>query len=74
MSYGDLAAELGRPGSGRAVGRACGANRIGVLIPCHRVLRDTGALGGYRWGVERKQAVLAWEGSRRLEPAAALAG
>ncbi|MFL5334822.1 MAG: methylated-DNA--[protein]-cysteine S-methyltransferase [Geminicoccaceae bacterium] len=74
VSYGDLAAELGRSGSARAVGRACGANRIGVLIPCHRVLRDTGALGGYRWGVERKQAVLAWEGSRRLEPTVALAG
>ena len=74
VSYGDLAAELGRPGIARAVGRACGANRIGVLIPCHRVLRETGALGGYRWGLERKQAVLAWESSRRLAPPIALAG
>ncbi len=65
-SYGDLAAELGSPGAARAVGRACGANRIGVLIPCHRVIRDTGALGGYQWGLERKQAVLAWESARRL--------
>jgi AraC family transcriptional regulator of adaptative response/methylated-DNA-[protein]-cysteine methyltransferase len=65
-SYGDLAAELGRPGASRAVGRACGANRIGVLIPCHRVIRETGALGGYQWGLERKQAVLAWESTRRL--------
>ena len=65
-TYGGLAAELGLPGAARAVGRACGANRIGVLIPCHRVIRETGALGGYRWGLERKQAVLAWEGARRL--------
>jgi AraC family transcriptional regulator of adaptative response/methylated-DNA-[protein]-cysteine methyltransferase len=66
-SYGDLAAELGRRGAARAVGRACGANRIGVLIPCHRVIRETGALGGYQWGLERKQAVLAWESARRLQ-------
>jgi len=65
-SYGDLAGDLGRPGAARAVGRACGANRIGVLIPCHRVIRETGALGGYHWGLERKQAVLAWESARRL--------
>ena len=65
-TYGDLAAELGRPGAARAVGRACGANRIGVLIPCHRVIRETGALGGYQWGLERKQAVLAWESARLL--------
>jgi AraC family transcriptional regulator of adaptative response/methylated-DNA-[protein]-cysteine methyltransferase len=65
-SYGDLAAELGRPGAARAVGRACGANRIGVLIPCHRVIRETGALGGYQWGLDRKQAVLAWESAHRL--------
>ena len=67
VAYGDLAAELGRPGAVRAVGRACGANRIGVLIPCHRVIRETGALGGYQWGIERKQAVLAWETARRWQ-------
>jgi AraC family transcriptional regulator, regulatory protein of adaptative response / methylated-DNA-[protein]-cysteine methyltransferase len=72
ISYGDLAAELGRPGAARAVGGACRANQIGVLIPCHRVLRETGALGGYRWGPERKRAVLAWETAR--QPQAALAG
>jgi AraC family transcriptional regulator of adaptative response/methylated-DNA-[protein]-cysteine methyltransferase len=65
-SYGDLAAELGRPGAARAVGGACRANRIGFLIPCHRVIRETGALGGYQWGLERKQAVLAWESARAL--------
>ena len=70
VTYGDLAAELGRRGAARAVGSACGANRIGVLIPCHRVIRDTGALGGYHWGLERKQALLAWE-TARLERAGA---
>ena len=74
VSYGDLAAELGRPGGARAVGSACGANRIGVLIPCHRVLRETGALGGYRWGLERKQALLAWESARQQAAPLALAG
>ena len=67
VAYGDLAAELGRPGAARAIGRACGANRIAVLIPCHRVIREAGALGGYQWGIERKQAVLAWETARRWQ-------
>jgi AraC family transcriptional regulator, regulatory protein of adaptative response / methylated-DNA-[protein]-cysteine methyltransferase len=66
VSYGSLAASIGKPGAARAVGAACGSNRIGVLIPCHRVIRDTGALGGYAWGLERKQALLAWESARRL--------
>lgn len=75
VAYGHLAAELGLPGASRAVGRACSANRIGVLIPCHRVIRETGALGGYRWSIERKQAVLAWETARRWqEEAMPLAG
>lgn len=78
VTYGDLAASVGRPGGARAIGRACATNRIGVLIPCHRIIRDTGALGGYHWGIERKQAMLAWETARRLqhagdEPAAAIA-
>jgi len=69
LSYGELAAELGRPSGARAVGSAVGANRIGFLIPCHRVLRAGGALGGYRWGEPRKRAILAWElarGGRQL--------
>ena len=75
VAYGDLAAEVGRPGAARAIGRACGANRIGIVIPCHRVIRETGALGGYQWGIERKQAVLAWETARRWRAEAApLAG
>jgi AraC family transcriptional regulator, regulatory protein of adaptative response / methylated-DNA-[protein]-cysteine methyltransferase len=75
VTYSDLAAELGRRQAARAVGGACRTNRIGVLIPCHRVIRDTGALGGYQWGLERKQALLAWESARRLQDGVtALAG
>jgi len=48
----------------RAFGNACGANRIGILIPCHRVIRDTGVISGYRWGIERKHAVLAFEAAQ----------
>jgi AraC family transcriptional regulator of adaptative response/methylated-DNA-[protein]-cysteine methyltransferase len=64
VTYGTLARALGRDGAARAVGSACGRNRIGFLIPCHRVLRETGALGGYHWGLTRKRAMLAWEGAR----------
>lgn len=73
VSYGDLASELGRKGAARAIGSACAHNRIGLLIPCHRVIRETGALGGYAWGLERKQAVLAWETARHLQDEAAAA-
>jgi AraC family transcriptional regulator of adaptative response/methylated-DNA-[protein]-cysteine methyltransferase len=65
-TYGEVASRLARPGAARAVGRAVGDNPLGVLIPCHRVLRGDGGLGGYRWGVERKLAVLTWESLRRL--------
>lgn len=60
-SYSAIAAEIGQPGASRAVGQAVGANPVAWLIPCHRVLRRDGNLGGYRWGVERKRAMLAWE-------------
>ena len=60
-SYGELAEAIGSPGASRAVGQAVGANPVAWLIPCHRVLRRDGALGGYHWGVERKRAMLAWE-------------
>ncbi|MBO6933783.1 MAG: methylated-DNA--[protein]-cysteine S-methyltransferase [Deltaproteobacteria bacterium] len=60
-SYGELAESIGHPSSARAVGNAVGANPIAVLIPCHRVLRKEGALGGYRWGLPRKRALLAME-------------
>ena len=58
VTYGALAQTVGRPGAVRAVGAACGANRIAVLIPCHRAIRADGTLGGFRWGLERKQALL----------------
>lgn len=65
VTYGGLAAALGRPGAARAVGNALNVNPIAWLIPCHRVLRETGALGGYRWGLTRKQAMLALEQAHR---------
>lgn len=60
-TYGELASHLERPGSARAIGNAVGANHLAVLIPCHRVIQATGALGGYRWGLPRKAALLARE-------------
>jgi AraC family transcriptional regulator of adaptative response/methylated-DNA-[protein]-cysteine methyltransferase len=58
QSYGEVAAAIGQPTAVRAVARACSANRVALLIPCHRVIRGTGEAGGYRWGLERKQALL----------------
>ncbi len=61
LGYGELAERIGQPRAGRAVGNALNANPVAFLIPCHRVIRGTGALGGYRYGVPRKQVMLAWE-------------
>jgi AraC family transcriptional regulator of adaptative response/methylated-DNA-[protein]-cysteine methyltransferase len=61
VSYKDVANRVGRTDAVRAVAGAIAANSIGYLIPCHRVLRSTGALSGYRWGRKRKRALLAWE-------------
>ncbi|MDN3560023.1 bifunctional transcriptional activator/DNA repair enzyme AdaA [Vreelandella neptunia] len=60
-SYSHIAQALGAPKSSRAVGNAVGANPIALWIPCHRVIQQSGALGGYRWGLEKKQMVQAWE-------------
>jgi len=57
-SYAELAHELGQPAAVRAVAGACARNRVAVLVPCHRVVRSDGSLGGYRWGLPRKQALL----------------
>jgi AraC family transcriptional regulator of adaptative response/methylated-DNA-[protein]-cysteine methyltransferase len=65
-SYSELALELGAPNSTRAVARACASNRIALLVPCHRVVGVSGALTGYRWGIERKRRLL--ETERALPP------
>ena len=62
-TYGQLAADVGRPGAGRAVGRACGANPIPIVIPCHRVVAS-GGLGGFGCGLEWKKWLLRLEGRR----------
>lgn len=64
VSYGALARHLGKPGASRAVGQAVGSNPISYLIPCHRVIASAAGLGGYRWGLPRKQALLGWEALR----------
>lgn len=64
-SYGEIAAAIGSPRGARAVASACANNRVAVIIPCHRVVRAGGALGGYRWGLERKQSLLDKERSAR---------
>jgi AraC family transcriptional regulator of adaptative response/methylated-DNA-[protein]-cysteine methyltransferase len=63
-TYSDLAQAIGHPRAVRAVGTAVGRNPVSFLIPCHRALRKSGALGGYHWGLPRKRAMLAWESAR----------
>ena len=58
VSYSHIAENLNQPTAARAVAQACAANKIAVAIPCHRVVRSDGSLGGYRWGIERKRALL----------------
>jgi AraC family transcriptional regulator of adaptative response/methylated-DNA-[protein]-cysteine methyltransferase len=66
-SYGEIAAQIGNPKAARAVAQACGSNDIAVAIPCHRAVRCDGELGGYRWGVERKQAILERESASSVD-------
>lgn len=65
-SYSEIAQTLNRPRATRAVARACGANAIALLIPCHRVIRSDGSLGGYRWGLAAKRHLLGAERGARL--------
>jgi len=61
-TYADIARQIGAPTSYRAVANACGDNHVAVLVPCHRVVRTDGGLGGYKWGIERKRLLLEREG------------
>ena len=67
-TYGAIAAAIGDPSASRAVGTAVGSNPISYLIPCHRVIRTNGELGGYAWGADRKRVMLALEAARADEP------
>lgn len=67
-SYSQVATAIGHPSSARAVGLAVGANPVAFLIPCHRVIQQSGRLGGYHWGETRKQAIHAWESARYEQP------
>jgi AraC family transcriptional regulator of adaptative response/methylated-DNA-[protein]-cysteine methyltransferase len=67
VSYGDIAKSLGKSGAVRAVGRACATNPVALVIPCHRVVREDKSLGGYRWGLERKEKLLAHEQRQLLD-------
>jgi AraC family transcriptional regulator of adaptative response/methylated-DNA-[protein]-cysteine methyltransferase len=64
-TYGAVAADAGHPRAARAVARACAANPAALVIPCHRVVRGDGHMGGYRWGVDRKRQLLEREASQR---------
>jgi len=63
-TYSGLARSLGRPGAARAVARCCATNPVALVIPCHRVVREDGSLGGYRWGLGRKSSLLERERGR----------
>ncbi|MBV9555216.1 MAG: MGMT family protein, partial [Alphaproteobacteria bacterium] len=70
-TYTEIAAALGQPKAVRAVAAACAANKLALLVPCHRIVRRDGALAGYRWGAERKRALLAAEREALATEAAA---
>lgn len=62
-TYSEIARRIGAPGAARAVGQACAENRLAIVIPCHRAIRSDGGLSGYRWGLDRKRALLDLEAS-----------
>ena len=66
VTYRALAMHLGKPTAARAIGSAVGHNPISFTVPCHRVLRGDGALGGYHWGLTRKRAMLCWEAGHNI--------
>jgi len=63
VSYSDVAVAIGKPSAVRAVASACAGNHVAVVVPCHRVVRSDGGIGGYKWGLERKRALLSSEGA-----------
>ncbi|MCA9979095.1 MAG: MGMT family protein, partial [Anaerolineales bacterium] len=71
---GDVAQLAGNPKAVRAVGTAVSRNPIAYLIPCHRVIRQTGGFGQYRWGSTRKKAILGWEAAQRYQKSMAVEG
>ena len=66
-SYAEVAQDIGQPSAVRAVARACASNRLALVIPCHRVIRGDGSMGGYKWGLERKRTLI--DSERRSKPA-----
>jgi AraC family transcriptional regulator of adaptative response/methylated-DNA-[protein]-cysteine methyltransferase len=70
QSYSEVAAGIGRPGAVRAVGSACASNQVALVVPCHRVIRGDGGLGGYRWGLPRKRALIERERAARTRSGA----
>lgn len=62
VTYGDIANEIGRPKAARAVGSAVGSNPVSIIVPCHRVVRQSGGIGGFGWGVDLKRQILVAEG------------
>lgn len=70
VSYSDIARHIGKPSASRAVGSAVGRNPISFVVPCHRVMRSDGSLGGYHWGLTRKRAMIGWERGHILQKAA----
>jgi AraC family transcriptional regulator of adaptative response/methylated-DNA-[protein]-cysteine methyltransferase len=69
QSYSEVAAGIGQPTAVRAVARACASNKVALVIPCHRVIRGTGELGGYRWGLDRKRVLIDQERSKKARTA-----